>query len=140
MKLHHIGIVSKDLKKSIQHHGSLFNLHPITKIVEDPIQKVSVVMLSSPEKTGVPIELVSPLSEESPVSNLLKKDVHLYHICYSVENIESALKKARKKGATIISEPSPAKLYPGRRIAFIYTPDNYIVEFLEEKSQKPQRL
>jgi methylmalonyl-CoA/ethylmalonyl-CoA epimerase len=134
MKLHHIGIASKDLERSIRHHEAIFNLHPITEIVEDPVHKVSVVLLSDSDETGVPIELVYPLSEDSPASNLLKRGIHLYHICYTVDDIESALKKARTQGAIIISGPSPARLYGGRRIAFIYTPDRYVVEFLEQKA------
>jgi methylmalonyl-CoA/ethylmalonyl-CoA epimerase len=134
MKLHHIGMASTDLERSIRHHEELFNLHPITEIVEDPIQKVSVVLLSDSDENGVSIELISPLSEESPVSNLLKKGMHLYHICYTVDDIELELKKARKQGAIVISRPSPARLYGGRRVAFIYTSDRYVVEFLEQKA------
>lgn len=134
MELHHIGIASKDIERSIRHHQALFDLHPITEVVDDPAHKVSVVLLSDSKKTGVPIELVSPLSEESPISNLLKRGIHLYHVCYAVDDIESMLRKARNGKSIVISGPSPAKLYGGRRIAFIYTPDGYIVEFLEKKT------
>ena len=132
MRIHHIGIASENLERSIRNHEALFNMHPVTDIVEDPVQKVSVVMLSDTEGKGVPIELISPLDDESPVSNIVKKGIRLYHLCFTVENIESALKKAREAGALVISSPSPAKLYGGRKIAFIYTPDGYLVEFLEE--------
>ncbi len=132
MRIHHIGIASENLERSIRNHEALFNMHPVTDIVEDPVQKVSVVMLSDTKGKGVPIELISPLDDESPVSNIVKKGIRLYHLCFTVENIESALKKAREAGALVISGPSPAKLYGGRKIAFIYTPDGYLVEFLEE--------
>lgn len=134
MKLHHIGIASKNIETSIQHHQALFDLQPITEVVDDPVHEVSVALLSDSSQEGVPIELISPLSEKSPVSNLLKKGIHLYHICYVVEDIESMLKKARTERSIVISGPSPAKLYGDRRIAFIYTRDGYIVEFLEGKT------
>lgn len=133
MELHHIGIASKDMEGSIRRHEVLFNLRPVTEVVDDPVHKVSVVLLSDPMRRGVPIELVSPLSEGSPVSNLLKRGIHLYHICFAVDDVESAIKKARAEGAIVISGPSPAELYGGREIAFIYTPDGYVVEFLERK-------
>lgn len=132
MKLHHIGIASENLEKTIQHHESLFNLHPITEVVDDPIHKVSVVLLSNPEG-DITIELIAPLTEDSPVSNILRRGIHLYHLCYSVEDLEKTLKEARKQNSLIISGPAPAKLYGGRRIAFVYTADGYIVEFLEEE-------
>ena len=132
MKLHHVGIVTSDMKSAIQHHEALFNFHPITEIVEDPIQKVAVVLISGPEEEGIPIELIAPLQGDSPISNILKERTRLYHLCFLVEDIEETLKNTRRHGAIIISRPTPAKLYNGKRIAFIYTPDKYVVEFLEK--------
>jgi len=132
MRLHHVGIVTSDIKSGIQHHKALFNFHPITEIVKDPIQKVAVVLLSGPEAESVPIELIAPLTDDSPVSNILKERTRLYHLCFLVEDIKEALKNARKYGSIIISRPAPAKLYDGKRIAFIYTPDKYVVELLEK--------
>jgi methylmalonyl-CoA/ethylmalonyl-CoA epimerase len=133
MRTHHIGIASSDIKKSIKFHQKIFNLHPITDIIKDPILKVSLVLLSDSERTNLPIELISPLEENSPVSNLLKKGIHLYHICYAVKDIELALKKAREQGAKVILKPLSARLYNQKKVAFVFTPDGYIVEFLEEK-------
>jgi len=133
MRLHHIGIASINLERSIKHHQRLFNLQPITDVVTDPLNKVTVILLSDPERKNALIELVCPLGEESPVSSILRRGLSLYHLCYVVEDIESALENARKNGAKIISGPNPAKLYNGKKIAFIYTLDGYIVEFLQEK-------
>ena len=130
MKLHHIGIASNNIQEAIKRHKALFGLRQVTSVVEDPVHKVSAVLLSDPR--GVFIELIAPLTDDSPVSNILKKGISLYHVCYLVENLDETLKKIRRK-AVVISKPAPAKLYGGRRIAFVYTLDNYVVEFLEEK-------
>jgi methylmalonyl-CoA/ethylmalonyl-CoA epimerase len=132
MKLHHIGIVTDNIKSAIRHHKELFGFVPITKIVDDPVQKVSVVMLSCPETDSVPIELISPLSDDSPVSQILKGKTRLYHLCFLVEDIEETLQDFRSQGAIIISGPVQAELYEGKRIAFAYTPDKYVVELLEK--------
>jgi methylmalonyl-CoA/ethylmalonyl-CoA epimerase len=132
MKLHHVGIVTSDIKSTIRHHKELFGFVPITEIVDDPIQKVSVVMLSDPEANSVPIELIAPLSDDSPVSQILKGKARLYHLCFQVDNIKEALQIFRSHGAIIISAPVPAELYKGKRIAFAYTPDKYVVELLEK--------
>jgi methylmalonyl-CoA/ethylmalonyl-CoA epimerase len=114
----------------------MFGLQMITEIVEDPVQKVSVVLLSSPQG-GMPIELISPLTEDSPVSNLLKRGVHIYQLCYEVENLERAIEDAKEHKAHVLSEPAPARVFGGRRVAFVYSPDGYIVEFLE-KAEPPR--
>lgn len=132
MKLHHVGIVVEDIEAGIQRYKTMFGFSPVTEVVDDPIQKVSVVLLSGPEADSAPIELIAPLSDDSPVSNILKGKLRLYHLCFSVENIEEALKNFRSSGAIVISGPVPAELFEGKRIAFVYTPDNYVVELLEQ--------
>ena len=132
MKLHHVGIVVDDIESGIQRYRALFGFNPVTEVVDDPIQKVSVVLLSGPEADSVPIELIAPLTDDSPVSNILKGKTRLYHLCFLVENIEETLKNFRSHGAIIISGPVPAELYDGKRIAFVYTPDKYVVELLEK--------
>ena len=132
MKLHHVGIVVDDIESGIQRYKALFGFVPITEVVDDPIQKVSVVLLSNPEADGAPIELIAPLTEDSPVSNILKGKVRLYHLCFLVENIDEALQNFRNNKTIIISGPVPAELFEGKRIAFVYSPDNYVVELLEK--------
>ena len=132
MKLHHVGIVVDDIESGIQRYKALFGFVPVTEVADDPIQKVSVVLISNPEADGAPIELIAPLTDDSPVSNILKGNMRLYHLCFLVENIEEELKKFRSNGAIIISGPVPAELFEGKRIAFVYTPDNYVVELLEK--------
>lgn len=132
MKLHHIGIAVADLKSSILRHKATFNISPITEIVTDAAQKVKVVLLSGDERRRAPIELIAPLSKDSPISKILEKENSLYHICFEVESIDHALKVARRQGAIIVSEPTESKLHEGKRIAFIYTRDKYLVEFVEK--------
>ncbi len=132
MKLHHVGIVVDDIESGIQRYKSMFAFVPITEIVTDPVQKVSVVLLSDPEAGSIPVELIAPLTDDSPVSQILKGNMRLYHLCFLVDDIEEALKNLRSNGAIIISNPVPADLFEGKRIAFVYSPDKYVVELLEK--------
>jgi len=132
MKLHHVGIVVEDIEEGIQRYKAMFGFVPVTEVVDDPVQKVSVVLLSGPEKGSVPVELIAPLADDSPVSKILKGNVRIYHLCFLVTDIEEELKNFRSNGAIIISGPVPAELFEGKRIAFVYTPDKYVVELLEK--------
>lgn len=132
MKLHHVGIVVDDIESGIQRYRAMFGFVPVTKVVKDQVQKVSVVLLSDPEKVSVPIELIAPLTDDSPVSKILKGNMRLYHLCFLVEDLEEALKNFRSNEAIIISGPVPADLFDGKRIAFVYTPDKFVVELLEK--------
>lgn len=132
MKLHHVGIVVDDIESGIQRYKALFGFVPVSDVVDDPIQKVSVVLLSNPESDEAPIELIAPLTDDSPVSNILKGNLRLYHLCFLVDNIEEALQNFRNNGAIIISGPVPAELFEGKKIAFVYSPDKYVIELLEK--------
>ena len=132
MKLHHVGIVVDDIESGIQRYKAMFGFAQVSEVVDDPIQKVSVVLLSGPEEGSVPVELIAPLTDDSPVSKILKGNMRLYHLCFWVENIEEALKNLRSNGAIVISGPVPADLFEGKKIAFVYTPDKYVVELLEK--------
>ena len=103
MKLHHVGIITSDIKSGIQHHKALFNFHPITEIVEDPVQKVAVILLSGPEE-GMPIELIAPLTDDSPISNILKEKTRLYHLCFIVDDIEKTLKHAEDMAQSLFPD------------------------------------
>jgi methylmalonyl-CoA/ethylmalonyl-CoA epimerase len=132
MKLHHVGIVVEDIEAGIRRYKAMFGFVPVTEVVDDPMQKVSVVLLSGPEADSVPVELIAPLSDDSPVSKILQGNIRLYHLCFLVEDIEESLKNLRSSGSIIISGPVAAELFEGKQIAFVYTPDKYVVELLQK--------
>jgi catechol 2,3-dioxygenase-like lactoylglutathione lyase family enzyme len=52
MKLHHVGIVVEDIEAGIQRYKDMFGFVPVTEVVDDPVQKVSVVLLSGPKQAA----------------------------------------------------------------------------------------
>lgn len=132
MKLSHVGIIVKDIEKGIKNHEALFGYKQLGPIVDDTTQKVRVVLMGTSESDPVKIELISPLGEDSPISDLLRKRQALYHLCYSVPDIEEAKAKARQSGAVIISNPVEAPLFDNREICFLFTKDHYVIELVEE--------
>ena len=80
-------------------------------IYEDPIQRVRVAFVGE-------LELVEPCGEDSPVAEVL-------------DNLESAIERARAERCLLISEPQPAVAFAGRRIAFLMTPKYLLVEYVE---------
>ena len=77
------------------------------------------------------VELVSPTAESSPVSAFLARGGGFHHICYEVDDLEAALYEARSRKALILRQPKPAVAFSGRRIAWIITPEKFLIEFLE---------
>ncbi|TFG34079.1 methylmalonyl-CoA epimerase [Candidatus Thorarchaeota archaeon] len=133
MKLSHIGILVKDIDEGIKHHKALFGFEQLGEIVDDSTQRVRVVLMGHSEDDPVKIELIAPLGEDSPVTDLLRKRQSLYHLCFEVSDIETAKAEARKSGAIVISQPVEAPLFGDRKICFLFTKDHYVIELVESE-------
>jgi methylmalonyl-CoA/ethylmalonyl-CoA epimerase len=101
MKIHHLGIASKNIDEALRFWRDAFGLEYIhTEIIEG--QKVKVAMLSVGESR---IELLEPISENSPISKFLeKRGGGIHHIAVEVEDIEAELQKLKDKGLKLIDE------------------------------------
>ena len=114
MKLHHIGIIVKDIQKSLGELGKYFEFEEtiIPTLVKS--QKVNVCFLKS---SDVYIELIEPIEDDSPVKSMAESGGGFHHLCFEVDDIFEEIKKAEKNGARIIVEP--VKGFEDRLIAFI---------------------
>jgi methylmalonyl-CoA/ethylmalonyl-CoA epimerase len=129
MKLHHVGMAVSSIAEHAEHYRRALGISLTSEIIDDELQQVRVAFAQVGD--GVFIEFVEPLSDDSPISNLLKRGGGLYHSCYVVPDIEAAIEKVRLAGGVIVSGPMPARAFDNRRIAFVYTPGRSLVEFLE---------
>jgi methylmalonyl-CoA/ethylmalonyl-CoA epimerase len=130
MKLHHVGVAVKSIAEHAEQYRQAFGITLTSQIIEDELQKVRVAFGQVGD--GVFIEFVEPLGENSPITNLLKRGGGLYHVCYLVPDIEAAIEQVRRAGGVIVSGPTPARAFDNRQIAFVYTPERSLVEFLQE--------
>ena len=98
-------------------------------IVYDDKQKVSVAFIKI---NGVPIELIEPEGNHSPVLNSLKKGNKLVHLCYSVKVLEEAINTAIQNGFYTISSPVQAIAFNNKRIVWLFSKVYGLVELVEE--------
>lgn len=126
MKIHHIGIATKNIEESLKKYEFFFNIKRKSEIVFDQEQNSYLIFLETNE--GLNVEFISG----EKVANIVEKGIYYYHLCYEVDDIELTIERFNKKGAIIISPPKPAKLFNNRKVAFVYASDG-IVEFLEKE-------
>ena len=115
-KINHIGIAVTSLDEAIPFYRT--NLGMSFQGVEEVAeQKVRVAFLSVGESK---IELLEPLSPESPIARFLEKNgPGIHHIAYEVADIEVTLKKLATEGVRLI-DSTPRQGAHGARIAFIH--------------------
>lgn len=131
--LHHLGFVVPSIRSSGQTFAVAMSARWDGDIIHDPIQQVRVAFFYPVDSRNPVFELVEPASETSPVSNFLKKRGGLHHVCYEVDDLETALENARSEGWAIASLPAPAVAFHGRRIAWVCSKTRLLVELLENR-------
>ena len=127
---HHIGIATGNIEKTTTFY--LEAGYSCTSVIPDPIQNVSICFLT--REASPLIELVSPLTEDSPVSKIIQSTgVTPYHTCYEVVNIEISIKLLKQMGFLPIFKPVPAIALKNRLICFLYNKNFGLIELLQSK-------
>ncbi len=138
MLLHHIGIVVPSIQSTVEGFSRSLARSWDGKIIHDPLQAVYVAFLASLNNPSEPlIELVEPAGEDSPVTSFLKRDGGMNHLCYEVASVGEQLKTSRLGGSLIVKQALPAVAFDGRLIAWVYTPQRLLIEFLEKQGLRP---
>ena len=130
LKIHHIGSLVKKLDAAILSFKNLG--YQITQdTVYDDIRKVNICFL---QKDNYCIELVSPTSEDSVVSGLLKKYKNCpYHICYETENFDEDYQTLLSSGFISIDAPTPAPALQNREVVFLTSPSMGMIELTKSE-------
>lgn len=130
----HVGVAVKNLDEAINVYRDIlgFELKGVHVLAE---RKVKVAFFSTGGQTS--IELVEPLSNDSPVAKALEtRGEGIHHIAIEVENIEKALEKLKQKNVTLVDE-TPKMGAEGKRIAFVHPKSTKGV--LMELVEKPEK-
>lgn len=128
MKIHHIGYMVKKMDKALKAFQSLGYVVVQNKIF-DAQRGIDIVFLS---KDGYLIELVSPITPESVVADVIKRYGNTpYHICYEISDLEAEIERLRNERYVVCSEPNVALACGGRRVCFLIHPFLGMVELVE---------
>ena len=131
-KLRHVGVAVPSLGPVTESLSALFGYKVVSGPFDEPIQKVSVNFLAQSDKDVAEIELIAPLTADSPITAMLAKSGGgAYHLCFETTDIDQALVHAKDNGCVIVSPPVPAVAFNGRRIAWIYTRSRQLFELVE---------
>jgi len=134
-KLRHVGVAVPSLGPTTELLSALFGYKVVSGPFDDPIQKVSVNFLAQSGEDVAEIELIAPLSEDSPITSMLAKGGGAaYHLCFETSNMDQAIVHAKKNGCILLGNPVPATAFQGRRIAWIYTRSRQLFELVEAEA------
>ena len=134
-KLRHVGVAVPSLGPTTEMLSALFGYKVISGPFDDPIQKVTVNFLAQSDQDVAEIELIAPLTEDSPITSMLAKGGGAaYHLCFETSDIDQAIVHAKNNGCILLGHPVPATAFQGRRIAWIYTRSRQLFELVEAEA------
>ena len=120
-KLNHIAIATPSLDDATKTYKDMLGVK-----ISDPVDQidhgVSVVFIELP---NTKIELLEPLGKNSPIENFLDKNKKggVHHICFEVEDIDSAIVNLKRDGATILGDGNAKIGAHGKPVIFLHPKD-----------------
>lgn len=135
-RIDHIAIVVQDIEAALRFWRDALGLE-LLHVEDVPDQKSVVAFLPTGESE---VELVKPTSEDTGVYRFLqKRGPGIHHICFEVDDIESALSTLQEKGVRLINE-TPLIGTGGKKIAFIHPESTHgvLVELYELTPHEPE--
>lgn len=115
-RLDHIAIAVANLEEAMRFYIEALGLS-LNSIEEVDEQGVRLAKLAVADTH---IELLEPLSKETPVGKFLQtRGAGLHHICFGVDNIEARIEHLKSRGTALINE-TPRRGAGGAQIAFIH--------------------
>jgi methylmalonyl-CoA/ethylmalonyl-CoA epimerase len=129
MNIHHIGIATGEIAEALKVWRDALGLE-VESTEEVSEQGVRVAMLPIGETH---IELLEPLSDDSPVGKFLqKRGPGIHHVAIKVKDIRAALSQLKEKGTRLIDE-TPRIGAGGCLVAFIHpaSADGVLLELVQ---------
>ena len=127
-KIHHVGIVVRNLEDAYTFYRDTLGLHVHKEaVVHDQGVKAALLTIGNSE-----IELLEPINESGGVAKFLeRRGEGLHHICFETDDVGAELAATRAKGIEVIDR-APRKGLAGM-ICFLHPKANHgvLVEYAQ---------
>ncbi|MDF1594946.1 MAG: methylmalonyl-CoA epimerase [Acidimicrobiia bacterium] len=116
LNLDHVAIAVADLDEALAGYRRQYGVEPLSReVVEEQGVEEAMIPVG-----GSFVQLLRPLSDDSPVGRFLAKNgPGLHHVAYAVPSIDDALAHLKAEGVRLIDQ-SPRMGGRGAKIAFVH--------------------
>ncbi len=121
MKWNHTGIKTSDVNKSLHFYCDILGFRILEEVV------ILNKMYRFVGNDTVKIEIEEKKPEDAQVD--MKDHSGLYHLCFTVEDIEKTAADLKEKNVKF--ELPVSQFMPGRKIAFIRDPDGVVIQLIQ---------
>ena len=129
LKIHHLGYAVPVLEKARGEFESL-GWRQCGDVTDDVPRKVRIQFMRLGTQM---IELVAPLTDDSPIRKILQKGSGApYHICYETDSLDEAEAELKSCGFLVFRKAAPAPAIDGRRVEWFFGRNIGIIELVEK--------
>ena len=121
-RLNHVGVAIPDMDAAIAFYRDTLGASEISEPFDMPEQGVQVCFVDTPDG-GTQVELLAPLSDDSPIAGFLAKNPlgGQHHLCFEVPDIQAARAEFEGQGKRILG---PTRLGAhGTPVFFVHPKD-----------------
>jgi len=113
-RIAHIGIAVRALDDVLPFYRDVLGLP------EAPLDDADGAQIAGLAAGDSLVELLAPVEADSPIAKFVaRKGPGIHHVCFSVDDLDDTLAKAKAAGITLIDEV-PRIGAEGKRIAFLH--------------------
>ena len=114
MKIDHVGIAVRSLDAAKVYEALGLKVDHVEDVVTQGVKTAFIAV------GDANLELLEPLSADSPVAKFIeKRGEGIHHICFRVTNLEAHLARLKQQGFRLINE-APVPGAHGCRVAFLH--------------------
>ena len=120
-RLNHVAIAVPDLEAAAAQYRDTLGAK-VGAPQDEPDHGVTVVFIELP---NTKVELLCPLGDASPIKGFLDKNPSggIHHICYEVDDIDTAARDLIDKGARVLGNGKPRIGAHGKPVVFLHPKD-----------------
>ncbi len=136
----HVGLAVPDLDAAIAFHTDVLGLVLLHREENAEADVAEAMLGATPDGTGVQVQLLAPLSPESPIARFLERSgPGLQQLAYRVGDVDEAARVLRSRGLRLLYDAARTGTR-GSRINFVHPHDagGVLVELVEPAAPPEQ--
>lgn len=134
MTLDHVAIAVRNVDAAADRLCAMFGYARHTAKVTNTRQQVNVLFLR--RAGSLDLKLIEPSGDASPLWDAVRKGGGLHHLCFKVDDVETASETLRDRGARLIAPPQPGEAFDDHLIAFLYAGLGLNIELIDTDERR----
>ena len=134
MNIDHLAIAVKDAEQAADRLCALLGYTRSTEKITNTRQDVNVLFLQKSD--SLPLKIIEPASEASPLWAFVRRGGGLHHVCFKADSVVPACDELVSLGARLLTPPQPGEAFDDELIAFVHLGLGLNIEVIDTERRR----